>query len=235
MLLILGTYVSVHFTLALDATAQEHAYLDQFEKPRAFSRYSTVLHGLYPGLIASNAFDRNPGTCFREPLAPSRKEAIAAISATTPTTVPDYAQPTISGEVGLSHAAGDPPLPLQFTEMTVEFCQSQISIRPASVQVQFFRQKLYDVDRQYRIPDPPEFWTSRDFSIQKDQQTWKLNLEAFRPSSGFPEEFYNVWVRLIFAMPPGADENNHELCIRDIKVGQKAFFPVREGNDGTCP
>ncbi|MCB1168667.1 MAG: hypothetical protein KDK33_21100, partial [Leptospiraceae bacterium] len=83
VLLILGTYVFVHFTLALDATAQEHAYLDQFEKPRAFSRYSTLLDGLYPGLLASNAFDRNPGTCFREPLVPARKRLVDGINAAT--------------------------------------------------------------------------------------------------------------------------------------------------------
>lgn len=221
-------FLFVHFNLALGAL--DDAHLDQFRKPRAISRYSTLLDGKYPGLRPLNAFDRNSKTCFREPLTTGLSQDL---STAMPQPAPEYRNPTISGELGLSHRAGHPPVIRNFDTLSIQFCRTELSVLPRQVEVQFFRQKLYDVDRQYRIPDAPEHWKSMRFPVRSLQEKYNLSLERFKESSGFPDEFYNVWVRLIFLMP-GEAEPNQEICLVDVSSGP-AFFPVSEENDSTCP
>ncbi|MBU44557.1 MAG: hypothetical protein CMN76_15150 [Spirochaetaceae bacterium] len=259
LIVALGGFLFVHFRLALSATG-DHDYLKPFERPRAFSRYSAVWKGVYPGLIPEHAFDGMENTCLRMPLTaadfqkspglPPGQTGDASTGPDTsrqPDTVPDYLYPTVTGELGLSHGAGDPPSVEDFSFLELKLCDSDSSVRPVAVKVQFFRQKLYDVDRQYRVPDPAEHWKTYRFRLDRNAtQRFDLDLEPFAPSRGFPDEFYNVWVRLIFELPaqPGRRQTTSEICIRDVQVGNRAFFHSargpgagnnQENDENACP
>ncbi|MBR30526.1 MAG: hypothetical protein CMN77_04385 [Spirochaetaceae bacterium] len=234
MALILGGFLFVHVRLASSAT--NHDYLEAFQTPRAFSQYSLILGDVYPGLKPENAFDRNPNTCFREPVT-RNLESAALPNKIQEDSVPKYSRPTLSGELGLSHQAGQPPQPEDFSFVQIQFCNTEKSVKPRAVRVQLFRQKLYDVDRQYRVPDAPELWHSVDLNLSgQSTERFPLELEPFSVSSGFPDSFFNVWVRLIFSVPQSAGSDGAtEICIQDIQVGNRAFFPASENGDGTCP
>lgn len=235
----MGGFLFVHVRLAMSAGG-DHNYLKSFENPRAFSQYSLILKDLYPGLDPENAFDNNPSSCFREPLSQADLQA-TALPAENRSTIPNYANPTLSGELGLSHGAGHPPTTQDFSFINIVFCNSEHSVQPARVRVQLFRQKLYDVDRQYRIPDAPELWSTFEFNLNnRSSQRFPLDLEPFAESAGFPDGFYNVWVRLIFSMPVGGQIHGNapggaELCIRSIQVGHRNYFAHSEAGDHTCP
>ena len=232
MAFILGGFLFVHVRLAGSAT--NHNYLESFASPRAFSQHSLVLRGLYPGLKPENAFDGNAKTCYREPLTgPQRTARLPKEINQSP--VPDYSHPTLSGELGLSHRAAQPPEPEDFSFVKFEFCDSQNSVLPGAVRVQLFRQKLYDVDRQYRVPDPPELWHTADLELgTRTDQRFDLKPEPFPDSSGFPDSFYNVWVRLIFSVPGSQRQEAQELCLQDVRIGNRSFF-ASSAEDGTCP
>ncbi|MCB1302960.1 MAG: hypothetical protein KDK37_01725 [Leptospiraceae bacterium] len=232
VVMILAGYLAVHGSLAHSAS-WDLSYLQQFEHPRAFSRFSTILYHAYPGLKPANAFDGNPNTCFREPLVAVHKRGSAA--PIWPQPAPDYSMPSISGEIGLSHSAGFPPRPHKWKELDIAFCGGANSYRPSRIDVQWYRQKLYDVDRDNRVPDAPELWNSTSYRLaqfrtKEGEYRLPVNLAEFPQSSGFPDGFYNVWVRLTFVDAP----DHGELCIRDITIpGQQFFLPFE--NDHSCP
>lgn len=113
--------------------------------------------------------------------------------------------PFIQMDVGLSHFPGNPPQanPLRSFKIWPGDQSSQESweksARPKDIRLVFFRQRLVDSDREYKMIGTPISWQTFSFRLQNKFGSQNFGLEfknKVKPSSPFPGEIDLIWCRM---------------------------------------
>jgi len=182
-------------------------------------RRTRNLYQLYERIIFSNSsitdpeididaiFDRNIKTAWIENIINTRKGAlIGPTNKNLIKVIPSADIFQITMEVGLSHFPGKPPVvnPLKKLRIWPGFQRDKHTFReysrPKRITFLFFKQKLVDMDTEYKIPGLPEYLASKSIILKNRAGYQEIDL-GFLPKFGnsprFPVDIYQIWMRII--------------------------------------
>lgn len=186
------------------------------------------------GPVPRVLIDGDPRTAIRDLNAPARWSGPRPIPDSPSARGPQprwlwkLDRPFIQIQVGLTHSPDRPPRvnPLKalriWTGNQKDAQSFRASARPKSVRLHFFRQQVVDPDREYRLPEEPVYWMSRDvrlrdiFGMQRIDLDW---LPAAVESPAFPREVQQIWLRMeILDSYPGTDPAQRDaIAVSEIE------------------
>ena len=221
---------------------------------KALERSSRVT-GLYDRIAFSTTTYREPalaGTIFdRKAETPwtDRGEVLKSGRYFVPpditSSLPDPRSLHLTVEVGLSHFPGRPPLKNAVRELIVwsgdqtDAQSFRAHARPRRIHLVFFLQALVDVDREYRFPGQPKFWTKRTVVLQDTPTPQRIALDflpALPDSSRFPLHISQTWLRIIVeTYYPGTKQRDLTAISELDFVEPHATFPPMPGNRSAWP
>ena len=194
LLLLLLTFAGVMAKAVRDATALENL------TTRNVMSSATWLSGA-PDLQL--LFDGRPETA----LSDFNHRGAQPVFPATPRWVIDPTIPFIQTHVGLTHRAAEPPVIDPLLRLWI-WPGDQASpgafaerARPRRLRLLFFRQRLHDFDREYRLMDAPTLWASKTIELEDHMGARAIDLgfldyAAVEDSPGFPAGIDIVWVRI---------------------------------------
>lgn len=113
--------------------------------------------------------------------------------------------PFIQMDVGLSHFPGRPPVINHLKKFRIwpgnqkSKITWQSSGRPRDIELVFFRQRLVDADREYKLIGEPVFWQSFRFHLKNKYGPQEFALkfkDKIGPSENFPGQIDFIWCRV---------------------------------------
>ena len=159
------------------------------------------------------------------------------VSLSAPAWVINPAVPFIQTHVGLTHRAAEPPVIDPLKKLWIWSGDQSSSqafqerARPRRLRVLFFRQRLHDFDREYRMMDAPTLWASRSVELEDRMGAQSVDLgfldySLVEDSPGFPAGIDIVWVRLeLIDFYPGARYPN-AVAISEIAFETESRRPA---------
>jgi len=128
-------------------------------------------------------------------------------------------------ELSLTHFPGRPPVPNPLKEIILwpGYYESGIFskkyARPSLARLIFFKQELVDIDREFRLPEAPQFAAEKTIRIPDGGGPVAIPVDflpAIENSEKFPENIYQIWLRMeVLEIYPGNQFTN-ELSVAEI-------------------
>jgi len=181
--IVLATTVSLQAVLI----SQSHKDLANYREPvLGWSTHSMIL----PVNIAA-ATDGDLSTFWTE-------QGILTVDKRNPPSPLPYSGLYLMIDVGMTHQPGKIPLPDPIKGIEILSCNTQATECPKEVRLSYFEQQLYQINHDYRFPDPPQFVFSKDILLENSMQPQfvSLNLPSINPSTGFPDQIKMRWLRI---------------------------------------
>jgi len=119
--------------------------------------------------------------------------------------LPDEKSTYIQMELSLTHFPGNPPILNPLKKLILwpgnydEGSFTRNYARPSKIRLIFFKQELVDVDREFRLSDPPSYIAERIILLPDAEGPQSIDLDflpSFMDSKIFPENIFQIWVRI---------------------------------------
>lgn len=140
--------------------------------------------------------------------------------------IPPTDMPYLQMELAITHFPGNPPLKNQPERIVLWSGGDKKSgfkqyARPRKIRLVVFDQEVVDVDREYRIPDLPDYLTEKTIILRDTPEAQVINLDFISPpedSPAFPKNIRQLWVRMEFLSfyPAVKGDGSESFAIREI-------------------
>jgi len=132
--------------------------------------------------------------------------------------LPDEKSTYLQMDLSLTHFPGTPPVinPLKHLIIWPGTYKGNSYLkkyaRPSKIRLVFFKQELVDVDREFRLSDPPSFIAEKTILLPDAGGPQIVDLDflpAIEKSNKFPENIYQISLRIeILGIYPGQEFKN---------------------------
>jgi hypothetical protein len=121
---------------------------------------------------------------------------------------------------GMTHRPGSIPEPDPIAGIELFTGDTEGLGRPARIRLSYFEQQLYQINHDYRFPDPPVLILSMEILLRdtEEGQSIALSLPFIPPSKGFPDQVKQRWIRLEILSLYGRGKNENRAAIREIRL-----------------